>query len=53
MYSNIGKVALYFRFARHNYVTPSVLNDMVCMGVKILQYFDPAIVNLSFRFAII
>ena len=41
-------------FAQHNYyIRSSVLSDMICLDVKIPQYFDSVILNYTCRFAII
>ena len=34
------------------YVRSSVLNDMVCLDIKIPQYFDPVILNYTCKFVI-
>ena len=41
-HSHINKVTLYFSFVQHNSVRPSVLKDMICLDIKMLQIFDPA-----------
>ena len=38
---------------QHNYVKPSVLNDMFCLDIKISLHFDPIILNYACTFVII
>ena len=52
-HSNINKVTHFFSFVQHNYVRPSMLNDMICLDIKIPQYFDPGILNYTCRFVIL
>ena len=52
-HSSINKVTLSFNLVQHNYVRSSLLNDMICLDIKIPQYFDPVILNCICRFVII
>ena len=50
---SINKVIVSFNFVQCSFIRPSVLNDIVCLDIKITRYFDPIILNCTFRFAII
>ena len=42
-----------FNFVQHNYVRPSVWNDMISLNIKVPQYFDLAVFNYTFSVVIV
>ena len=43
----------FFSFVPHNYVRSSMLNDMICLDIKITKCFGLVIRNYTCRFVII